>query len=169
MLSILLVIGRAGASPPSRTNSMIFLYIYIYIYIFIYIRSTVRRALNLLRAFSPIFQYFSAVNVTRVSFSPVFQYFVTYIRTYVRIYVIHTYAMRHGIVRRPPWILLFFLPFPRACAPRGKNGWLARLGFFGPEGRVLNKGRRDSERRFAYRDRPRARRGSETATQRKLD
>ena len=65
-----LIIGRAGASPPSRTNSMIFLYIYIYIYIFIYIRSTVRRALNLLRAsFSPIFQYFSAVNVTRVSFS----------------------------------------------------------------------------------------------------
>ena len=24
------MIGRAGASPPSRTNSMIFLYIYIY-------------------------------------------------------------------------------------------------------------------------------------------
>ena len=49
------------------------------------IRSTVRRALNLLRAsFSPIFQYFSAVNATRVSFSPVFQYFVTYVCTYVR-------------------------------------------------------------------------------------
>ena len=153
MLSILLVIGRAGArragaSPPSRTNSMIFLYIYIYI--FIYIRSTVRRALNLLRAsFSPIFQYFSAVNVTRVSFSPVFQYFVTYV--YVRIYVIHTctYAMRHGIV--------------------GHGSFDVRHGFFGPEGRVLNKGRRDSERRLAYRERTRARRGSETAAQRKLD
>ena len=53
-----LVIGRAGASPPSRTAAIIFL-----------IR-VVRRALNLLRAsFSPIFQYFSAVNVTRLSFS----------------------------------------------------------------------------------------------------
>ena len=63
MLSILLV-GRAGASPPSRTAAIIFLYMYI-----IYIR-VVRRALNLLRAsFSPIFQYFSAVNVTRLSFS----------------------------------------------------------------------------------------------------
>ena len=47
----LYIIGRAGASPPSRTNSMIFLYIYLYIYL---------RA-----SFSPIFQYFSAVNVTR--------------------------------------------------------------------------------------------------------
>ena len=71
------IIGRAGASPPSRTAAIIFLYIYLYIYIFIYIR-VVRRALNLLRAsFSPIFQYFSAVNVTRVSFSPIFQYFLT--------------------------------------------------------------------------------------------
>ena len=54
------------------------------IYIYIYIR-VVRRALNLLRAsFSPIFQYFSVVNVTRtrVSFSPilVLQYFnISYI------------------------------------------------------------------------------------------
>ena len=33
---------------------------------------------RLLRAsFSPIFQYFSAVNVPRVSFSPIFQYFLT--------------------------------------------------------------------------------------------
>ena len=79
---VFIIIRRAGASPPSRTNSMIFLYIYI----FIYIRSTIRRALNLLRAsFSPIFQYFSAVNVTRLSFSPVFQYFVTYVYTlYIR-------------------------------------------------------------------------------------
>ena len=91
-----IIIGRVGASPPSRTNSMIFLYIYIYIYI----RSTVRRALNLLRAsFSPIFQYFSALNVTRVSFSPVFQYFVTYMYmyVYVRTYI-YTYAMCYGIV-----------------------------------------------------------------------
>ena len=59
------IIGRAGASPPSRTAAIIFLYIY-------FIR-VVRRALNLLRAsFSPIFQYFSAVNVPRVSFSPIF-------------------------------------------------------------------------------------------------
>ena len=106
-----ILIGRAGASPPSRTNSMIFLlyillYIIIYLYIiiiFIYIRSTVRRALNLLRAsFSPIFQYFSAVNVTRVSFSPVFQYFVTYVYTYV------CHAPRNcrpWILRRLPWIL----------------------------------------------------------------
>ena len=71
---------------------IIIIYIYIIIYIFIYIRSTVRRALNLLRAsFSPIFQYFSAVNITRVSFSPVFQYFVTYV--YVRVRVC---AMRHA-------------------------------------------------------------------------
>ena len=67
-----LVIGRAGASPPSRTAAIIFLFTYIYIYPF------VRRALNLLRAsFSPIFQYFSAVNVTRVSFSPIIRYFLT--------------------------------------------------------------------------------------------
>ena len=72
-----MIIGRAGASPPSRTAAIIFLYIYLFIYIFIYIR-VVRRALNLLRAsFSPIFQYFSAVNVPRVSFSPIFQYFLT--------------------------------------------------------------------------------------------
>ena len=36
MLSILLVIGRAGASPPSRTAAIIFLYIYIFIYIYLY-------------------------------------------------------------------------------------------------------------------------------------
>ena len=111
------IIGRAGASPPSRTNSMIFLYIYLYIYLFIYIRSTVRRALNLLRAsFSPIFQYFSAVNVTRVSFSPVFQFFVTYVYVYTL------------YIRMPCATELFDV----------------RHGFFGPEGRVLNKGRRDS-------------------------
>ena len=47
------IIGRAGASPPSRTAAIIFLYLYIII-----IR-VVRRALNLLRAsFSPLFQYF---------------------------------------------------------------------------------------------------------------
>ena len=72
-LTLAPIIGRAGASPPSRTAAIIFLYIYLYIYI-----RVVRRALNLLRAsFSPIFQYFSAVNVTRVSFSPIFQYFLT--------------------------------------------------------------------------------------------
>ena len=69
------IIGRAGASPPSRTAAILFLYIYIYLYIYIRV---VRRALNLLCAsFSPIFQYFSAVNVTRISFSLVIQYFVT--------------------------------------------------------------------------------------------
>ena len=79
-----LIIGRAGASPPSRTAAIIFI---------IYIR-VVRRALNLLRAsFSPIFQYFSAVNVTRVSFSPIFQYFLTCIVAYA-----------HGIWRHAPWI-----------------------------------------------------------------
>ena len=31
------IIGRAGASPPSRTAAIIFLYIYIYIYLFIYL------------------------------------------------------------------------------------------------------------------------------------
>ena len=41
MPSISLVIGRAGASPPSRTAAIIFLYIYLYIYLFIYIRPTV--------------------------------------------------------------------------------------------------------------------------------
>ena len=62
---------RVWLRETSRTAAIIFLYIYlfIYLYIYIYIR-VVRRALNLLRAsFSPIFQYFSAVNVTRVSFS----------------------------------------------------------------------------------------------------
>ena len=83
MLSILLVIGRAGASPPSRTAAIIFLYIYIYIY-----TRVVRRALNLLCAsFSPIFQYFSAVNVTRFIFSG-----ISIFRNLCR------YAMRHGIV-----------------------------------------------------------------------
>ena len=64
MLSILLV-GRAGASPPSLTAAYfsIYLFIYLFIYIFIYIR-VVRRALNLLRAsFSPIFQYFIFPNL----------------------------------------------------------------------------------------------------------
>ena len=91
-----LIIGRAGASPPSRTAAIIFLYIYIFIYLFIYlyiyIYPYVRRALNLLRAsFSPIFQYFSAVNVTRarVSFSPIFKYFLT--------------CMRHAPWIRQPW------------------------------------------------------------------
>ena len=32
------IIGRAGASPPSRTAAIIFLYIYIFIYIFISVR-----------------------------------------------------------------------------------------------------------------------------------
>ena len=65
------LIGRAGASPPSRTAAIIYICV-------------VRRALNVLRSsFSPIFQYFSAVNITRVSFSQVFQYFVTYVRIYL--------------------------------------------------------------------------------------
>ena len=82
-----------------------------------------RRALNLLRAsFSPIFQYFSAVNVTRVSFSPVFQYFVTYVYAHARTYIRYIY------IRMPCATELFDV----------------RHGFFGPEGRVLNKGRRDS-------------------------
>ena len=64
------IIGRAGASPPSRTAA-----IYIYIYIYMYLYPFVRRALNLLRSsFSPIFQYFSAVNDTRVSFPPIFHF-----------------------------------------------------------------------------------------------
>ena len=33
----IILIGRAGASPPSRTAAIIFLYIYIYIYIYIYL------------------------------------------------------------------------------------------------------------------------------------
>ena len=61
------IIGRAGASPPSRTAAIIFLYIYLFIYLFIYIYiyiRVVRRALNLLRAsFSPIFQYFSDISI----------------------------------------------------------------------------------------------------------
>ena len=51
-----------------RAHIVVQLRLFIYIFIYIYIR-VVRRALNLLRAsFSLIFQYFSAVNVTRVSF-----------------------------------------------------------------------------------------------------
>ena len=58
-----IIIERAGANPPSRTAAIIFLYPF------------ARRALNLLRAsFSPIFQYFSAVNDTRVSISPIFHF-----------------------------------------------------------------------------------------------
>ena len=51
----LYIIGRVGASPPSLTNGMIFLYTCIYIRI-------VRRALNVIHvraSFSPIFKYFS--------------------------------------------------------------------------------------------------------------
>ena len=85
-----IIIGRWSGSEPTLSYKQHDFSIYIF---YIYIRSTIRRALNLLRAsFSPIFLYFSAVNVTRVSFSPVFQYFVTYV-----VYV-YTYAMRHGIV-----------------------------------------------------------------------
>ena len=85
--------------------------------------STVRRALNLLRAsFSPIFQYLSAVNVTRVSFSPVFQYFVTYVYVYT-----------------------LYIRMPCATELSAMHGsFEVRHGFFGPEGRVLNKGRRDT-------------------------
>ena len=62
---------------------------------YIYIR-VVRRALNLLRAsFSPIIQYFSAVNVTCVSFSPIFQYFLTCMPCAMR----HAPFVSHGFVR----------------------------------------------------------------------
>ena len=45
----------------------------------------VRRALNLLRAsFSPIFQYFSAVNDTRVSFSPIFHFNISWHAPWIR-------------------------------------------------------------------------------------
>ena len=77
------IIGRAGASPSSRTAAIIFLYIRV-----------VRRALNLLRAsFSPIFQYFSAVNDTRDSFSPIFK---SDISIFPNLYAMH--GMRHGFV-----------------------------------------------------------------------
>ena len=93
------MIGRAGASPPSRTATIIFLYIYLYIYLFIYIYiRVVRRALNLLRAsFSPIFQYFSAVNAIRVFFSPIFQYFLTSMPCMAPC-ALDSSAMRHGFV-----------------------------------------------------------------------
>ena len=86
MLSILLVIGRAGASPPSRTTSMTFLYIYP-------CRTSCPKSSTCF--FSPIFQYFSAVNVTRVSFSPVFQYFVSYVCN-APLNCIHLEFIRHG-------------------------------------------------------------------------
>ena len=57
---------RSSRSPIMLSILLVYLYIYIYIRV-------IRRALNLLRAsFSPIFQYFSAVNDTRVSFSLIF-------------------------------------------------------------------------------------------------
>ena len=66
--------SRLGGFAPARPQCSAFTSIIIYLYIYIYIR-VVRRALNLLRAsFSPIFQYFSAVNDTRVSFSPIFHF-----------------------------------------------------------------------------------------------
>ena len=92
------IIGRAGASPPSRTAAIIFLYIFYRV---------VRRALNLLRAsFSPIFQYFSAVNLTRVSFSPIFQYFLTCMHAVHRtcMHAVHSAsAWRHEPWIRQPW------------------------------------------------------------------
>ena len=70
-----------------------------YIYIFIYIiYPFVRRALNLLRAsFSPIFQYFSAVNDTRVSFSPIFHFNISEL-------VCHGIYFRTCMPWRAPWI-----------------------------------------------------------------
>ena len=76
-----LVIGQAGASPPSRTNSMIFLYI----------GSTVRRAQNLLRAsFSPIFLRRKCY--TRFFFSGISIFRNLRIRTYVCICICKTSA-----------------------------------------------------------------------------
>ena len=80
-----LLIGRAGASPPSRTAAIIFLYIITCIYIYIRV---VRRALNLLRAsFSPIFQYFSAANVTRVFYFLLYIYFFQLYNNYTYIHL----------------------------------------------------------------------------------
>ena len=60
---------RRSSRSPIMLSILLVYNIYLFIYNYIYIR-VVRRALNLLRAsFSPIFQYFSAVNVIRVSFS----------------------------------------------------------------------------------------------------
>ena len=82
-------------------------------YIFIYYIAVVRRALNLLRAsFSPIFQYFSAVNVTRVPFS---QYFLNSMpcmrygfvslgfvgHGFVSHRIVQRGFVRHGIVHPP--------------------------------------------------------------------
>ena len=101
-------IGQAGASPPCRTASIIFLYTFIYIIIYIYI-CVVRRALNVLRAsFSPIFQYFSAINVTHVLFSPTFQYFVICVLCHVPWNCFRQTWIRQPWIRppwiRPPWI-----------------------------------------------------------------
>ena len=58
-----------------RAHLVVQLRLFFYIFIYCICIRVVRRALNLLRAsFS---QYFSAVNVTRVTFSPIFQYFLT--------------------------------------------------------------------------------------------
>ena len=185
--SLVIIIGRAGASPPSRTAAIIF---YIFIYLYIYIR-VVRRALNLLRAsFFPIFQYFSAVNITRVSFSPIFKYFLTCMPCAMDSATCRPPWIRPPWIRppwiRPPWICPPWIRPPWNRPPWNHPAWI-RPPWNRPSAReaTLRKRRerdrdrraresseqreaRFSRRRLADRERARARRGSETATQREV-
>ena len=118
------IIGRAGASPPSRTNSMIFLYIYIYIFIYIFIylypfnRTSCPKSSTCF-FFSDISIFLRRKCYTRFFFSGISIFRNLCIRTYIR----YTYVCH---------------------APCAMELFDVRHGFFGPEGRVLNKGRRDS-------------------------
>ena len=87
------IIGRAGASPPSRTNSMIFLYNYIYyIIIFIYLYPFNRTSCpksSTCFFFSDISIFLRRKCYTRFFFSGISIFRNLCKRTYVRIYVIH--------------------------------------------------------------------------------
>ena len=84
--SALSIIGRAGASPPSRTAAIIFLYIYIFIYLFIYLypcRTSCPKS-------STCF-FFSDISIflrRKCLYTPFF---------FSNLYAIHG-AMRHGFV-----------------------------------------------------------------------
>ena len=91
MLSIPLV-GRAGASPPSRTAAIIFLfflYIYNYIYLFIYLypcRTSCPKSSTCF-FFSDISIFLRRKCYTRFVFSGISIFRKLCVRTYVRVYI----------------------------------------------------------------------------------
>ena len=140
-----IIIGRAGVSPPSRTcSSIIFLYIYLFGRAG---ASPPSRTAAIIFPYIYLFIYIGvvrrALNLLRASFSPIFQYFSAVNVTRVSFSQIFQY---------------FLTCMP--CAIYTCHGFLVR---------VLNKEQaRLSRRRLVDRERARARRGSETATQREV-